>query len=65
MLQEAKGRGAGKGAGQQQLPLQEALRPLVEEQRTMNQRIAKLNHSIEVYYQYTYIGTPRILINLF
>jgi hypothetical protein len=48
-VQEAKVRGAGKGAGQQ-VPLQEALKPLLEEQKSINQKIAKLNHSIEVKY---------------
>ena len=29
-------------------PLQEALKPLVDEQKSINEKIAKLNHSIEV-----------------
>ena len=39
----ARGGGAGSSSS-----LQEALRPLVEEQRAMNERIGKLNHSLEV-----------------
>jgi hypothetical protein len=52
LLQEAKGRSSSKGAGQQlqqQQSMQEMLRPLVDEQKNMNQKIAKLNHSIEVF----------------
>ena len=40
-----KGRNQSKGSLQ---PLQEALKPLIEEQKSINEKIAKLNHSIEV-----------------
>ncbi|XP_023324783.1 oxysterol-binding protein-related protein 8 [Eurytemora carolleeae] len=43
---ELKGRGLNKSSSSLQ-PLQEAIRPLIEEQVKMNERIAKLNHSIE------------------
>jgi len=39
-----KGRNQSKGSLQ---PLQEALKPLIEEQKSINEKIAKLNHSIE------------------
>ena len=43
-----KGRGLGKGAIGPVPGIEEALQPLVEEQKKMNDKLAKLNHSIEV-----------------
>jgi len=46
-VQEVKGRLLGKSSVGSLQPLQEVLGPLVEEQKKMNDKIAKLNHSIE------------------
>lgn len=50
-VMEVKGRASSK-ASMNHLPIQEALKPILEEQKKINERIGKLNHSIEtVLYQ--------------
>ena len=43
-----KGRGGSKTNLGQIPNIQEALRPILDEQKKINERIGKLNHSIEV-----------------
>ena len=47
-VQELKGRSGSKMSVGQIPNIQEALRPILDEQKKINERIGKLNHSIEV-----------------
>ncbi len=63
-VQEGKLRGVGKGTAGPQPPLAEVLRPLVEEQKSINQKIAKLNHSIEVCRLFGVVDTKLFILDL-
>ena len=60
-VQELKGRSGSKMSVGQIPNIQEALRPILDEQKKINERIGKLNHSIEVSFIYNQKQTNFLL----